>query len=53
MLCGVEYFAPEGNDYELSKTTSVRYYDGYLYVGVASQGIAKLKLDDLLFEHCK
>jgi ligand-binding sensor domain-containing protein len=53
MLCGVEYFAPNNNDYELSKTTSVKYDKGYLYVGVTSQGIAKLKLEDLLFEHCK
>jgi len=53
MLCGVEYFAPNNNDYELAKTTSVKYDDGYLYVGVTSQGIAKLKLDDLLFKHCK
>jgi len=53
MLCGVEYFAPNNSDYELAKATSVTYDDGYLYVGVTSQGIAKLKLDDLLFEHCK
>lgn len=53
MLCGVEYFAPNNNDYELAKTTSVKYDDGYLYVGVTSQGIAKLKLEDLLFKHCK
>lgn len=53
MLCGVEYFAPNDSDYELAKTTSVKYDDGYLYVGVTSQGIAKLKLEDLLFNHCK
>ena len=53
MLCGVEYFAPDNNDYELAKTISVKYDDGYLYVGVTSQGIAKLKLEDLLFRHCQ
>lgn len=53
MLCGVEYFAPNNNSYELAKTTSVKYDNGYLYVGIASYGIVKFKLDDILFQHCR
>ncbi len=53
MLCGVEYFAPSNNPYELAKTTSVKYDNGNLYVGITSYGIVKFKLDDILFNHCK
>ena len=53
MLCGVEYFAPKDNSFELAKTTSVKYDNEYLYVGVTSYGIVKFKLNDVLFEHCK
>jgi len=53
MLCGAEYFAPKNNPYELAKTTSVKYDSGYLYVGIASYGIVKFKLQDILFSHCR
>ena len=53
MLCGVEYFAPRNNSYELAKTTSVKYDNGELYVGISSYGVVKFKLDDILFKHCK
>jgi hypothetical protein len=53
MLCGVAYFAPRDNPEEMAKVNSVKYYNGYLYVGVDSFGIVKFPLDDILFTHCK
>jgi len=53
MLCGVEYFAPKDKPFELAKTTSIKYDNGNLYVGVSSYGIVKFALEDILFEHCK
>jgi hypothetical protein len=53
MLCGAAYFAPASNNEELAKVNSVKYENGYLYVGVDSYGIVKLKLEDILFKHCK
>jgi len=57
ILCGVEYFAPKGRDYELAKVESADHYvengEVNLLVGVSSYGIVKFKLDDILFEHCK
>ena len=53
MLCGVEYFAPRYNPYDLAKTTSVKYDNGYLYVGIASYGVVKFRLNDILFQHCR
>ena len=53
MLCGVEYFAPAERPYELAKTTSVKYDNGNLYVGITSYGVVKFSLDDILFQHCK
>ena len=53
MLCGVEYFAPKNNSEELAKVNSVKYNDGYLYVGIDSYGIVKFKFQDILFKHCK
>ena len=53
MLCGVEYFAPKDNPEELAKVNSVKYINGYLYVGIDSYGIIKFKMEDILFKHCK
>lgn len=53
MLCGVVYFAPETNNSELAKVNSVKYNNGYLYVGVDNYGIVKFKLEDALFKHCR
>jgi len=53
MLCGVAYFAPRNNSEELAKVNSVKYKNGNLYIGVDSYGIVKIKLNDVLFEHCK
>jgi len=53
MLCGVEYFAPKDNPEELAKVNSVKYNNGYLYVGIDSFGIVKFKMEDILFKHCK
>jgi len=53
MLCGAAYFSPRENSEELAKVNSIKYKDGYLYIGVDSYGIVKVSLDDVLFEHCK
>ena len=52
-LCGVEYFSNPTKPSELAKVTSVKYYDNYLYVGLDTFGIKKVKFSDLLFKHCK
>jgi hypothetical protein len=52
-LCGLEYFSPKDKPYELAKVTSVKYQDDYLYIGISSFGIVKLKFKDILFNHCK
>jgi len=57
MLCGVAYFAPNGDPYSLAKVEDVNYYktgnDVYVVVGVSSYGVAKFKLKDMLFKHCE
>ncbi len=53
-LCGVAYFAPSNNPEELAKVTSVKYtQEGVLYIGLESNGVLKMRLDDLLFRHCQ
>jgi len=59
MLCGVGYFSPYSDFTKLAKVTSVvsyfNYNDNnyYVIVGVEGYGLLQLKLDDLLFKHCK
>ena len=57
MMCGLAYFAPNNDPYKLAKVEDVNYYkyndDVYIVVGVSSYGVAKFKLKDILFEHCK
>jgi hypothetical protein len=52
-LCGAQYFSTLGNSSELAKVKSVKYLDGYLYLGITSLGIVKLNFNDLLFRHCR
>ena len=58
-LCGIGYFYPYSDSTKLAKVTSVDSYkdnsDGnyYVIVGVDGFGIAKFKLNDLLFKHCQ
>ena len=55
MLCGVAYFSPLNDTSAQAKVNSV-YVDettDEVYIGIDSYGIIKVKLDDLLFRHCK
>jgi len=58
-LCGVGYFYPYSDSTKLAKVTSVATYkninDGnyYVIVGIDGFGIAKFKLNNLLFKHCE
>ena len=58
-LCGIGYFYPYSDPTKLAKVTSVASYkdntDGnyYVLVGIDGFGVAKFKLDDLLFKHCQ
>lgn len=52
-LCGLAYFAPQNQSFDLAKTTSVKYNQGDLFVGISSYGIVELDFNDLLFKHCK
>ena len=56
MLCGVGYFYPLGDVTKLAKVTSVDTYkennEYYVIVGIDGFGVAKFKLNDLLFKHC-
>ena len=58
-LCGVGYFSPYSDKTKLAKVTSVDTYkdntDGqyYVIVGIDGFGVAKFKLNDLLFKHCQ
>ena len=57
MLCGVGYFHTYNDSSKLAKVTSVDAYNDngveYVIVGIEGFGIAKFKLDDLLFKHCQ
>ncbi|NPA10895.1 MAG: hypothetical protein GXO62_01465 [Epsilonproteobacteria bacterium] len=53
MLCGVAYFNNPNDQTHYAKVTSVKYQDGYLYIGLENNGIVKTTLDDILFKHCK
>jgi WD40 repeat protein len=59
MLCGVGYFSPYSDFTKLAKVTSIASYfnytdnNYYIIVGVEGYGLIQLKLDDLLFKHCK
>jgi len=58
-LCGIGYFYPYSDPTKLAKVTSVDSYkdnsDGnyYVLVGIDGFGVAKFKLNDLLFKHCQ
>ena len=56
-LCGIGYFYPYSDENKLAKVTSVNTYKDsgvdYVVVGIEGFGVAKFRLEDLLFKHCK
>jgi len=58
-LCGIGYFSPYSDKTKLAKVTSVDAYkdntngEYYVVVGIDGFGVAKFKLNDLLFKHCQ